>query len=62
LSAPAEEAGRPELLPLWAGQAANLSQCTDVLTLLDTLVNEIDVIGGTVQSWSAHRQRKNTQE
>jgi nitronate monooxygenase len=44
------------LLPLWAGQSANLSRCTDVRTLLDTLVNEISEIGGAVQNWSAHRQ------
>jgi nitronate monooxygenase len=56
LSIPAEKAGRPELLPLWAGQSANLSRCTDVRTLLDTLVNEISEIGGAVQNWSAHRQ------
>src|SRR5271167_5136301 len=30
LSIPAEKAGRPDLLPLWAGQSANLSRCTDV--------------------------------
>jgi nitronate monooxygenase len=56
LSIPAEKAGRAELLPLWAGQSANLSRCTDVRTLLDTLVKEISEIGGAVQSWSAHRQ------
>ena len=56
LSIPAEKAGRPELLPLWAGQSANLSRCTDVHALLDTLVKEISEIGGAVQSWSAHRQ------
>jgi nitronate monooxygenase len=56
LSIPAEKAGRPELLPLWAGQSANLSRCTAVRTLLDTLVNEISEIGGAVQNWSAHRQ------
>jgi nitronate monooxygenase len=62
LSIPAEKAGRPELLPLWAGQSANLSWCTDVRALLDTLVKEISEIGGTVQSWSAHRQLENAQE
>jgi len=62
LSIPAEKAGRPELLPLWAGQSANLSRCTDVRALLDTLVKEISEIGGAVQSWSAHRQLENTQE
>ncbi len=62
LSIPAEKAGRPELLPLWAGQSANLSRCTDVRALLDTLVKEISEIGGAVQSWSAHRQPENAQE
>src|SRR5258705_4674975 len=31
LAIPAEAAGRSDLLPLWAGQSANLSACTDVL-------------------------------
>src|SRR5580692_4451759 len=56
LSVPAEKAGRPELLPLWAGQSANLSRCADVHALLDTLVNEVSEVGGAVQSWSAGRQ------
>jgi nitronate monooxygenase len=56
LSIPAEKAGRPELLPLWAGQSANLSRCTNVRVLLDTLVEEISEIGGAVQSWSTHRR------
>ncbi len=62
LSIPAERAGRPELLPLWAGQSANLSRCTDVQALLDTLVNEVSEIGGAVQSWSAHRQPVSAQD
>src|ERR1700678_2311875 len=53
VSIPAAQAGRPELLPLWAGQSANLSRCTDVRALLDTLVKEISEIGGAVHSWSA---------
>jgi nitronate monooxygenase len=56
LSIPAEKAGRPELLPLWAGQSANLSRISNVRTLLNTLVREISEIGGTVQSWSARRR------
>jgi nitronate monooxygenase len=55
LSIPAEKAGRPELLPLWAGQSANLSRYTDLRALLDTLVKEVSEIGGAVQSWNAHR-------
>ena len=62
LSIPAEKAGRSEVLPLWAGQSASLSRCSDVHALLDTLVNEVSEIGGAVQSWSAHRQRANAQE
>ena len=56
LSIPAEKAGRPELVPLWAGQNVNLSRISDVRSLLDTLVREISEIGGTVQSWSARRR------
>jgi nitronate monooxygenase len=56
LSIPAEKAGRPELLPLWAGQSATLSCCPDVRALLDRLVQEISEIGGAVQTWSAHRR------
>ncbi|WP_183791135.1 NAD(P)H-dependent flavin oxidoreductase [Tunturiibacter gelidoferens] len=62
LSIPAEKAGRPELLPLWSGQSANLARCTHVRALLDTLVKEISEIGGAVQSWSAHRQLEEAQE
>ncbi len=55
LSIPAEKAGRPEFLPLRAGQSANLSRCTDVRALLDALVKEVSEIGAAVQSWSARR-------
>jgi nitronate monooxygenase len=61
LSIPAEKAGRPDLLPLWAGQSASLSRCVDVNALLDTLVNEISEIGSAVQSWSANRQSVDAQ-
>ena len=61
LSIPAEKAGRPDLLPLWAGQSADLSRCTGVRTLLDTLVKEVSEIGGAVQSWSTHRRNALTQ-
>jgi nitronate monooxygenase len=57
LSIPAEKAGRLELLPLWAGQSANLSRCTDVHALLDTLVNGVFEIGDAVQSWSGQRTK-----
>ena len=59
LSIPAEKAEQSELLPLWAGQSANLSQFADVHALLDTLVKEISEISGAVQNWSAHRSAAN---
>jgi nitronate monooxygenase len=62
LSIPAVKAGRPELLPLWAGQSATLSRCSDVRALLDTLVQQISEIGGAVQGWSAHRRHALTQD
>ena len=52
LSIPAEKAGRAELLPLWAGQSANLSRYIDVRALFDTLVKEVSEIGGAVQTWT----------
>jgi len=55
LSIPAEKAGRADLLPLWAGQSANLSRCTDVRALLDMLISEVSEIASAVQSWSEHR-------
>ena len=41
LAIPAEAAGRADLLPLWAGQSANLSTCTDVPAFLTSLVEEV---------------------
>ena len=44
LAIPAEAAGPSDLLPLWAGQSANLSTCTDVLAFLTSLVEEVSEI------------------
>jgi nitronate monooxygenase len=46
LSIAAEAAGRVDLLPLWAGQSANLSACTDASAFLHSLVQELSEIGG----------------
>ena len=59
LSIAAEAAGRADLLPLWAGQSANLSACTDVAAFLRTLVEEVSEIAGPVMEWSAKRHQKN---
>jgi nitronate monooxygenase len=57
LSVAAEAADRPDLLPMWAGQSANLSTCTNISAFLNSLVKEISEIAGPVAQWSAkHRQ------
>ncbi len=58
LAVPAEAAGRSDLLPLWAGQSANLSTCTEVSSFLTALVEEISEIAGPIIQWSAARREK----
>jgi len=58
LSIPAEKAAKPELLPLWAGQSANLSRQSDAKTLLRTLVSEVSAIAGPVLRWNRERGGK----
>jgi nitronate monooxygenase len=58
LAIAAEAAGRPDLVPLWAGQSANLSTCTDVLAFLNSLVEEISEIAEPIIQWSAARREK----
>jgi nitronate monooxygenase len=41
LAVPAHQAGRSEVLALWAGQSAGLAQYPDVATLLQSLVNGV---------------------
>jgi nitronate monooxygenase len=53
LAIPAGEAGRPDLIQLWAGQSAPLSTETDATALLRRLVEEISTIAGPVMEWSA---------
>jgi hypothetical protein len=50
--------GRSDLLPLWAGQSANLSTYTDVLAFLTSLVEEVSEIAGPIIQWSAARREK----
>jgi nitronate monooxygenase len=58
LAVPAEAAGRSDLLPLWAGQSANLSVCSNVSALLTSLVKEVSEIAGPVVQWAANRRQK----
>src|SRR3984957_9679958 len=60
LSSPAEAAGRSDLLPLWAGQSANLSRCTDVSAFCNSLVNDVSQIAGPVIQWSANQNRQHS--
>ncbi|HYX68982.1 MAG TPA: nitronate monooxygenase, partial [Terriglobales bacterium] len=57
LAISAEAAGRSDLLPMWAGQSANLSACTDVSAFLNSLAEEVSEIAGLVMPWSARRRR-----
>jgi nitronate monooxygenase len=58
LAIAAEAAGRTDLVPMWAGQSANLSTCTGVSTFLTSLVAEVSEIAGPVMQWSAARREK----
>ena len=51
----AEQAGNPDLTPMWAGQSANLSRHTDAATLLQSLVSEVSSIAGAVLEWNGSR-------
>jgi nitronate monooxygenase len=53
----AEAAGIADLVPMWAGQSADLSICEDVHAFLSALVAEISEIAGAVTEWSATRRR-----
>jgi nitronate monooxygenase len=60
LAIPAEAAGRSDLLPMWAGQSATLSICTDVSAFLNSLVEEVSEIAGPVIEWSANRRQRHS--
>src|SRR5579863_3262635 len=60
LSIGAEAAGRFDLVPMWAGQSASLSACTDVPAFLNSLVEDVSKIAGPVMQWSANRRQKHT--
>ena len=58
LAIAAEAAGRADLVPIWAGQSANLSTCTDVLAFLTSLVEKVSEIAGPLVQWSAASREK----
>jgi len=57
LAIAAETAGRADLVPMWAGQSANLSTCADVSVFLNSLVEEVSEIAGPVIQWSSTHRR-----
>jgi nitronate monooxygenase len=44
VSGPAEKSGRPELIPMWAGQSANLARHTKATELLHALVSGVAAV------------------
>ena len=58
LAVPAEAAGRSDLLPLWAGQSANLCTCTDVLAFLTSLVEDVSEFAAPLIQWSTSREKQ----
>ena len=58
LSTAAEAAGRADLLPMWAGQSAPLSTCTDVAAWLRALIEEVAAVANPVAEWSARRANR----
>jgi nitronate monooxygenase len=58
LSIVAEAAGRADLLPLWAGQSATVSTCTDLPAFLSSLVDDVSEIAGPVMQWNANRRHQ----
>ena len=39
-------------MPLWAGQSAGLSACTDVSVFLQSMLEEVSEIAGPISDWS----------
>jgi len=58
LTIAADAAGRADLVPMWAGQSANLSPCIEVSAFLISLVEEISEIAEPIMQWSAARREK----
>ena len=57
LSIAAHSAGRSDLMPMWVGQSASLSACTNASEFLSSLVADVSKIAGPVAEWSAKRRQ-----
>jgi nitronate monooxygenase len=51
LTVAAEAARRSDLMPLWAGQSAGLSACTDVVSFLTSLVESVEDMSCPILEW-----------
>jgi nitronate monooxygenase len=58
LSIAAEKAAMTQLLPLWAGQSANLLRQSDARTLLQTLISGVSSIADPVRGLNRERSAK----
>ncbi len=58
LSIAAEAAGRLDLMQVWAGQSAGLSNCTDVSDFLKSLIEQVSEIAAPVIQWSTKQRDK----
>src|SRR5260370_366526 len=58
LSIAAEAAGRLDLMQVWAGQSAGLSNCTDVSDFLKPLIEQVSEIAAPVIQWSTKQRDK----
>ena len=58
ISGPAESMGLPDLIPMWAGQSANLPKFLDATTFLSSLVVEVSEIAESIVQWTEGRRQK----
>ena len=55
VSSVAENAHRIDLLPMWAGQSANVSHATDATKLMEELVADVSAVGDAIVKWNKDR-------
>jgi nitronate monooxygenase len=58
VSIAAAQKGQEGLMQMWSGQSAALIRSTDVVSILDTLVDEVSVIADAVVRWQRRGDRR----
>lgn len=56
LSNAADAAGRADLVTMWAGQSAALSQATDAVAFLQSLVDDVSAVADPIAGWRDRRR------